>query len=443
MPDFKSLIGKLNVFKDNSALLLPVIIVAVAGLIFIPTQLLSGSLRGQIAERSVSTGARVRSEIERAVPREQWKKEAERQLLYGNDANQITLLARQSTQRELLSYKIFPEPKDLSALIFKEFGQRFRSGIEELLTRVNARECPTDAELERGLQNSLSRSSPGRGYLTGTSTPYSRTSSFGRFSTKSSEVEAAIITEICQQRAEDANVYANPADLSGYEFWGGYKYIDTGRKESIENCWYYQSAYWVIEDVVDTIGAMNSGSKSALTSPVKRLLRVSFTTSEGTYKSYRRSSAAWGPAQKTGGGDKPMYVISIGQGLTEPCTGRYCNDDIDVIHFNVVVEVGAKAVLPFMEKLCSGKQHKFKGFTGDEQERPFKHNQITILESKIRPIDREDQTHALYRYGDEPVVELDLICEYIFNKKGYDEIKPESVKTALKGGAQTTSTTGR
>jgi hypothetical protein len=27
---------------------------------------------------------------------------------------------------------------------------------------------------------------------------------------------------------------------------------------------------------------------------------------------------------------------------------------------------------------------------------------------------------------------LDLICEYIFNKNGYDEIKPESVKELLK-----------
>jgi len=26
------------------------------------------------------------------------------------------------------------------------------------------------------------------------------------------------------------------------------------------------------------------------------------------------------------------------------------------------------------------------------------------------------------------VVELDLICEYVFNKDGYDAIKPESIK---------------
>jgi hypothetical protein len=434
MPNFKSLIGKLNVFKDNSALLLPVIIGAVAGLIFIPTQLLSGKLKRQIAEKSISMGTRIRSEGQVAVSREQWKKVAEQQLLYGNDANQAERLAEQTTRRELLSYKIFPEPRDLSALIFKEFGQRFRSSIEEMLVRVNARECPTDTELERGLQKSLSRSSSEGEPFMGTSTLPSRTSSSERLSSTLSKVESTIIDEICRQRAESASVYANPSGLSGYEFWGEYKY-DVGRKESIEDCWYYQLASWVIEDVIDTIGAMNSRSNSVLTSPAKRLLRVSFTTSGGTYRDYGRSGMV-GEAAQAADVVRPSYVLVAGQGLTEPCTGRYCNEDIDVIHFNVVVVVGTKAVLPFMKELCSGKQHKFKGFSGDEQEQLCKHNQITILESKIRPVDRGDQTHSLYRYGDEAVVELDLICEYIFNKKGYDEIKPESVKTALKGETQ-------
>ena len=431
MPNFKSMIGKLNVFKDNSALLLPIIIGAVAGLIFIPTQLLSGKLRGQIADKSISMGTKIRSGSETVVPRRQWEEVAKLQQVYENDANQVALLARRTTQRGLLSYKIFPEPKDLSALIFKEFGQRFRSGAEELLTRVNARECPTDAELEKGLQRSLPRSSSGRGPFMRTSTLYSRTSPYESSSSTSNEVETTIIDEICRQRAESASVYANPAGLSGYEFWGEYKY-DVGRKEAVEDCWYYQMAYWVIEDVFDTIGAMNSGSNSVLTSPAKRLLRVGFTAGEGTYRGYGMLSRGVVATQRTNV-DRPSYVLSIGQGLTEPCTGRYCSDDVDVIHFNVVVVVSAKAVLPFMKELCNGKQHKFKGFSDNEQERPFKHNQITILESKIRPVDREDQTHGLYRYGDESVVELDLICEYIFNKKGYDEIKPESVKTALKG----------
>ncbi len=125
---------------------------------------------------------------------------------------------------------------------------------------------------------------------------------------------------------------------------------------------------------------------------------------------------------------RPSYVLPFEGELTKPYTGRSCNDEVDVVHFNTVVVVSTKAVLPFMQQLCSAKQHKSRGFSNKEQEQISKHNQITILESNIRSIDRGDKTHSLYRYVEDSVVELDLTCEYIFNKNGYDKIKPELIK---------------
>jgi len=46
-------------------------------------------------------------------------------------------------------------------------------------------------------------------------------------------------------------------------------------------------------------------------------------------------------------------------------------------------------------------------------------------------VERDAPDNANYRYGDEAVVRLDLICEYIFNRDGYDKIKPESIKVRL------------
>jgi len=129
--------------------------------------------------------------------------------------------------------------------------------------------------------------------------------------------------------------------------------------------------------------------------------------------------------------DRPHYVLSSVDALTEPCTRRYCNDDVDIVHFKLVVLVSVKAVLPFMTELCSAKEHEFRGFSGQGPKQTFRHNQITILESNIRSINLEDKEHEMYRYGDDAVVELDLICEYLFNKSGYEEIKPESVKKEL------------
>ena len=404
----QKLIQKLSIFKGYSSLLMPIVIGLAAVLLFVPTQLMSNKLKKQIANKSISSGKKVRSLSKSARARDQWKVEQAYQEVYESDANQIALLAAQSTERQLLSYKIFPGPKDTSPLIFDEFGQQFRLAVEESIARINARDCPTDAELERVLGRPSSTARPHR--------------STRKLSSKSQEYETTIMDEICREKAESASVYANPADLSGYEFWEEYEYA--GTDEAVKDCWYWQLGYWIIEDVIDTVGSLNSGSNSVFTSPVKRLLSVSFIRSTGRSRESRGKAAV-----------RPSYVLSIEDGLCEPWTGRISNNDnndIDVVHFNVAVVVSTRAVLPFMRQLCSAKQHKFRGWFGREQEQIFKHNQITILESSIGPIDPKDseyeKTHGLYRYGEDAVVELDLICEYIFNKNGYDEIKPELVK---------------
>jgi hypothetical protein len=401
---FKDLIQRLHFLGNYSSLILPVVIILIAVLLFIPTQLMSSKLKERIESESVSIGRRIQSLNENTVPRNQWKVEQDYQKLFQRDANQTLVLAKQSSQRPLLSYKIFPEPKDTSVLIFKEFGRRYRSAIDKLIVNVNALDCPTVAELQKGLQ--------------GYSSPFSSLVPERRRdeNLRMDEVDATIMDVLCCEKAKRASVYANPVELSGYEFWEKYEY--TGMDTAVEDCWYWQLAYWVIEDVIDTIDVLNSGSNSVLTSPVKRLLSVNFAMGD-MGKAAERTAV------------EPTYVLSFEKERIRPHTGRFCNDDIDVVHFNLAVVVSNKAVLPFMQQLCSAKQHKFRGFSGNETEQVFKHNQITILESNIRSIDRANAAHNLYRYGEDAVVELDLVCEYIFDKIGLDEIKPESVKKSL------------
>ncbi len=408
IPKFGDFIRKLSVIRNYSSLLVPVVVGLVCVLVFVVTLLMGSKFKEEIAKESVPIGKKVKSLSKSVVSRDQWSEEEKYQRAYEEDANQIALLAEQSTQRQLLSYKIFPEPKDTSTLIFEGFGWQFRDKVESLIDRVNARDCPTDAELQRSLQSSgsLGPRLGGR-----------------RLSRSLGELGATIRDVLCRAKAESASVYANPVGLSGYEFWREYKYATSGSwDEAVKDCWYWQLAYWVIEDVIDTIGALNSGSNSVFTSPVKRLMSVDFIMGGRGVRSGGRTTGS------------PSYVFSIEEGLTMPWTGRVCNDGIDVVHFNVVVVVSAESVLPFMQQLCSAKRHKFKGYFGDEQEQTFKHNQITILESNIGSVDRADETHELYRYGEDAVVELDLICEYIFNKNGYDAIKPESIKRLASGG---------
>jgi len=454
-PSFRDIVQKLSVFKNNISLLVSIIIGLVSILLFVPTQLMSGRLKQQMEQESITKGREVKRLAETTASREQWKEEQKRHIDFANDANEIADLAKKSTQRELLSYEIFPEPKYLSTLIFRKFGQRFREGVDELIARVNGHDCPTDAELERGLENSpgiqriggrFSSMGPSMGPSMRPPMRSPRNplmSPYGGMYGMMGEVRRTIIDEICRERAQSCSVYVNPIDVPGYEFWADYK-LAVDPNKAVEDCWYYQLAYWVIEDVFDTIHAMNSASDSVLTAPVKRLLRVSFTmglkrpgAAGGVFTG--RSRLRRGSARRRDEADKPTYVFSIDDGLTEACTGRFTDDDIDVIHFNADVVLDTKAVLPFMQQLCSAKQHVVRdagALTGEPNRKPQdaeygKHNQITILETKMRSIDQveqEGQIHRFYRYGEDMVVELDLICEYIFNKKGYDEIKPASAK---------------
>jgi len=415
IPQVKDIIEKLSVFKRHSSLLVPVIIGLVGALLFIPTRLINSKLKAQMSEKSVMQGSRQMATLRESTPASgQWKVEKQRQQAYRSDANQISLLAKELSQRQLLRDKIFPEPKDDSILLFKDFGRWFRSGVDKHLKDVNAGECPTKEELDRSL-----------GSLTGGVRSSGSRLRRGALSGAGDEIRDAL----CRSKAESASVYIDPITLSGYGFWDEYQYA--GTQEAVEDCWYSQLAYWVIEDVIDTIGAINSGSNSVFESPVKRLLGIGFTSTEAVTGRVMRTVAGGGVMRSTAriARDMPTYVLTIDDGLTVPWTSRVCNDDIDVVHFNVRVIVSTKAVLQFMQQLCSAKRHIIRESGGKIQgPRYAKHNQITILESEITSIDRRDEVHDLYGYGDDAVVELDLICEYVFSRKSYDELKPESVK---------------
>ena len=443
IPNFKDILQKLSVFRNNLSLLVPVIIVLVSVLLFIPTQLMSSKLKKEVEQESINKGGRRIASLEKsAVSRQQYEMEAERQKAHSADANEISKLAIQSTQRELLSYDIFPAPdvNGFSGLIFQEFGQNYRSGIDKLILSVNGRECPTDAEIERGLENSSSRSrSRGREASMMSSPRGSGMSLYGGSSMMFGNIQRMILDEMCKDRAKFISVYVNPADISDYEYWADYKY-DVKQEDAIEDCWYHQLAYWIIEDIFQTIATMNSEYDNVLTAPAKRFMGITFTmglkrprSGSGVFRGGRGRRTVKRTSEDA---DRPAYVRTGAPGLSESCTGRYCNDDkgIDVTHFNFSMIVGTKSVLPFMKELCSAKEHQFRGYSdGTEPPQKFKHNQITILESKMGSINPNDMTHRYYRYGDDSVVSLDLICEYVFDIEGYEKLIPQPVMDTLEG----------
>jgi len=458
--NFKDILQKLSVFKNNTALLVPVIVALVGLLLLIPAQLLSGKVKEQVQKDSITAlGAKVKRFTDDQTPSIEPESLDAQIKAHGNDANEISDLARQSTMRDLLSYDIFPEidVNNFSGLIFVEFGQKFRAGIEGLLESVNARDCPTQLEIDKGLEEASSATANRRRGVFGGGDPYSmgapgapgaaspmprRVGTLPGMRGPRNEIDLKIVDQMCQKRAGSALVYVNPSDIAGYDHWQDYKY-DVNMVPALKDAWYHQLAYWVTEDIFTSIAAANAGHDSLLDAPVKRLQSLSFTMGLKRPGSRRKSKAvirALGgrrsSKQQDEESDRPAYVIEDRDGLTESLTGRYSEAEsaIDVIHFSLTSVVAQKDILLFMQELCSAKEHRFSGYPDRSQPpQTFKHNQITVLESKIGALNPDDMLHYYYRYGDDPVVVLDLICEYIFNRAGYEPIKPQVVKDTLAG----------
>ncbi|MFH1371442.1 MAG: hypothetical protein ABII09_09195 [Planctomycetota bacterium] len=397
----KDIVKWLGVLRPYASLLWPGVIV-LAGIVVLTAALLLGSgLKNKVNRQSMPMASRVRAMLNSALALRQAEEEKKYEDTYEQDANLISRLAIQTTQRELLDYDIFPQPKDTSAMLFTRFANRFRQRIENLVTKVKGGDCPSEEELNASLQK-----------VGGAASIYTR----GVPSASGASDKSIIIEELCQQRAKAAGVYANPKTISGYDFWNQYQY--SSLEDSVKDCWFWQLGYWIIEDVFSTVEKMNAGSSSVSTSAVKRVMRVGFETPEKLLSGKSDEASQ----------EKLKYVVKPEDQLTVSLTNRLSNESIDIVHFGVVVVVSANAAIPFMEELCSEKEHRFAGYTGEAPVQAFKHNQITILESRVTSVSPESQEHLRYRYGQDPAVEIEMVCEYIFNKKGYEPIYPEALK---------------
>ncbi len=425
--DLKELKAKLAPVM-NRAILTPVVVTLAGLILLVPTQLMSSRLKSAVQSESVSMGNRLRNLD--AAPEEQWKTEQAYQDAFASDANRAQLLSVQSTQRELLNYRLFPDPCSTSQMIFANYAQAYRAGIEAFVSQAGGVWRPSDMELQHEMEKASS-SLPGGRRTSALFRTRSGTIDVSRM--RLSEAERTIVDLLCMEKAQTGRLYASAADLSGYDFWGAFTY--EGAESAVRNCWYYQLAYWVIDDVFQTAAAMNEGSASVLDSTLKRVMGVGFKLDSqlgrgrgGPYSRPTGASARGGALKQ----DIPSYAKSRRDGaLTDACTGRYCDVDWDVVHFNVTVVVRADATFSFMNELCKGKTHTYRGWDGRSPAQTMKHNQITILEASTYSVDRDSGDHALYRYGENAVVQLDLICEYLFYKPAYDMIMPQIIKNDL------------
>lgn len=419
LPNFKDILKtvleKLSVLKNNVSVMISVILALLAILLFIPTQLLSSGLKKEIQRESLEKNANKIPGIQVISDEEMEnaRKDMDRVIA---EANSIALQAVETTKRELLRNDIFNlDPNDpnssVSQSIFFQFSQKYCGKINQFIEEHNAGMSPTIDEVEKvlddaGVADILSSGSAAYSYDNAKSTK--------------NKIVAMMIEQVCRSRAESSFVYVDPFQISGYGFWSEYQY--SSWVQDVENCWYSQLGYWIIEDIFDTIVELNKDNKNLTSAPVKRLMKIYFTPA---YEIQDFASET-GLVSAQNYSDRPIYVLSTDIIPTETLTGRYCDDNYHVVHFGVKLVINTNDLLRFSRQLCSAKDHTYTDKNG--QTYNYKHNQVTILDMTVKSVDTNSEEHNLCWYGDADVSEVVLTCEYLFNKKGYEDVMPQSVK---------------
>ncbi len=404
------MIDKIKIFvKKYISLIIPGAILVLAILLLIPTWLIGGSIKEKMQKR-VRELESINRMVDDIPSQSQYEQEKSYQDKLEQQANAIEQSLIATSQRELISYKVLPEPQDTSTLLFVDFGEEYRRVLGDLVGSIGALDAPTSAEI-RNVTSRGADTGGGRGR--------------GRYSSRRGGQEDPLAKALAQKRANETSVYANPDIFKWYNFWEDYQYV--GPDTALKDVWYSQVAYWIYEDVIKSIGAVNGDSQRVSDSAVKRLIGVSFTETSPDYASTterRSTSSTSGDIFEYVKEDDEVSILGV-----KPWTGRYTNDDLDVIHFSVSVIAGARSIDQFIMELCKGKEHTFrKDYNPDGERVTLEHNQITVLNYKHSAIDQDGPEHDYYVYGDEAVVRLDLVCEYFFYKEGYAAVKPEPIK---------------
>jgi len=285
--------------KKYISLALPVALFLAAGLLYIPTMMAGESLSDDIARESLSGADKIERMIRNVPSAKQFEIERSYQDKHTKDAEAINKMAAQSSQRELITYQIFPKPRETSQQLFDDFAISYCEEIKSLVEQLDGRNAPDLDDINRKV-----------GYSRG------RNSRSGSENSHDRKVDA-----VCQKRAKSISIYAFPQLFAWYNFWSDWAETEfPGQTVAIEYCWNSQTAYWIYQDIVDTILQMNSDADSVLTSDVKRLMGISFQMSVPD---------DWGENAAAKTEDVPEYLtdpedIIIG---SMPWTGRISNKD--------------------------------------------------------------------------------------------------------------------
>lgn len=190
-----------------------------------------------------------------------------------------------------------------------------------------------------------------------------------------------------------------------------------GQPASAVDMWYAQMGLWIETDVAKAIATANASSNSILTSPVKRLIKITLPRADKGFYIMDVSQSG-----NRGNNQTPPPPVAPGTLVAAASpSGRVSNTLYDVVHFEMSVDVEADMIPVFLKDL-----------TGDQF--------IYVNELNLSKVDSIAMQRQGYLYGDKPVARLDLKCEMLFLRDWTAPLMPPEIKQYL--GVQPPQTAG-
>jgi hypothetical protein len=227
---------------------------------------------------------------------------------------------------------------------------------------------------------------------------------------------AALPNQLMQQAATGHKIYVESDALD---------FDPTVQKAAVEgqpatpvDIWYAQMGLWIESDIAKAIAQTNQQSDNVLSSPVKRLVKITLPRAD------RGFYIMAGQSQGTGSKNQPAQVQSVSPDTVvagvSP-TGRVSNTLYDVVQFDLVVDVEANMVPVFLADLT---RNQF----------------IYVDQLNLESVDSVAMKAQGYLYGEKPVVRLTLKCEMLFLRGWTVPLMPPDIKQQL--GVTPTQTAG-
>ena len=244
----------------------------------------------------------------------------------------------------------------------------------------------------------------------------------------------------------------NSFSLSGAQQYGPdypFKIADwayAAEQPALDELWEGQVQLWIIRDIMTTIAQANSrqvpradGSVefeplNVMQAPIKRLIRldvvdgyVGLHSGGGIHAAGGRGGGAMGGgAAASAVGDKEVSTVYPAPALAslpteeQPVidsfyfgpTGRFSNSIFDVRHVRLTLHASWESLPMFFEQL---RQTNF----------------MTVIDMQCTDVDEYDALASGYVYGQDDVVELQLVIETLWFRSWTTELMPQMVRDAL------------